>query len=89
MKNKILAVCAECGLNVNMKILKDIYKTRNYWIHGGSAGDMEFLAKAYMSLRWIVQMMIVYELTGRNENYQLFMNPFTDEIVEWDRFFEH
>lgn len=91
MKNKILAVCAECGLKVDMKILNDIYKARNGWIHGRSADDVNLMVEAYPPLGLIVQMMIVYKMTGRYKNYQSFMNPFKDinGIVEWDRFFEH
>lgn len=90
MKDKIMVVCEECGLNVNMDMLNDIYKARNNWIHGGSADDINFMVKAYDPLKLIVEMMIMYEITGRNEKYQRFMVPFTDknEIVKWERFYE-
>ena len=90
MKNKIMTVCEECGLNVNMDILRDIYKARNDWIHGGSSDDMDFMVKAYFPLKLIVEMIIMYEITGRDEKYQQFMVPFTckGDIVKWEHFFE-
>lgn len=90
MKTKIMVVCEKCGLNVNIGMLRDIYKVRNDWIHGGSADDMDYMVKAYAQLKQIVEMMIMYEITGRNEKYQWFMVPFSDknEIIKWERFYE-
>ena len=89
-KNKIHKLCEICGLNVSMKILNKIYETRNSWIHGGTNNNLDSMMIARSSLQIILEMIIVYELTGRDERYQQFMNSFTDKngIVLWEHFFD-
>ncbi len=88
MKRKIIELCTECGLNVKEDTIGHIYKIRNNWIHGGPMPDMETMATSYSALKMIVQMITIYETTGRSKNYQSFMNPFTDRngIVIWKNF---
>ena len=89
-KKKIQHLCTECGLNVDKKTIDDIFKARNNWTHGGTSVDVDQMVTIYPKLKMIVEMLIMYEITGCCKNYQQFMFPFTDNngIVQWERFFK-
>lgn len=90
IKEKIVLLCNKCKLNVSGETLGTIFKLRNDWTHGSNDIDYDDMYNAYPKLKTIVEMLLVYELSGNDLKYQTYLNSFHDknDIVRWEHFFE-